>query len=150
MTDKSGHCEFVVSLTWQSPTLEKRDHHDAGVSFLQYAISFLFSGGIPLLRHSQNLAGNPPPSASFPKSSIGNPKVFCGTSPSPSPSPVKGEGKRKETIRGNSFPLILVDIFPPVFLFFCLSFFVYVVDRILCFRLFGGYRGFPPIVWSLV
>jgi len=52
---------------------------------------------------------------------------------------------RKGFIRGNSFPLILVDIFPPVFFFFCLSFFVYVVDRLLCFRLFGGYRGFPPI-----
>jgi len=55
---------------------------------------------------------------------------------------------RKGFIRGNSFPLILVDIFPPVFFFFCLSFFVYVVDRLLCFRLFGGYRGFPP--YSLV
>ena len=46
------------------------------------------------------------------------------------------EGKRKETIRGNSFPLILRDAFSSGgFIFYILSF---------CFP--GGYRGFPPIV----
>ncbi len=138
MTDKSGHCEFVVSLTWQSPTLEKRDHHDAGVSFLQYAISFLFSGGIPLLRHSQNLAGNPPPSASFPKSSIGNPKVFLRNFTLTLTLSRQGRGEKKGDDKGEFFPPYTGGYFPTSF--FILLSFIFCLRRRLSF-MFSSFWG---------
>ena len=38
------------------------------------------------------------PVMSFPKSVVGNLKVFCGTSPSPSLSPREGEGKKSREV----------------------------------------------------
>ena len=93
--------------------------------------SFPFSGGFVLLSFPVDDKGVfffLLPVMSFPKSVVGNLKVFCGTSSSPSLSPREGEGKKSREVtnekgvhKGEFFPPYTGGYFPTSF-FILLSF----------------------------